>query len=323
MGMSQSTKGLPLVLHSTLVQGSNKNSSGDENAKISITKYESLSKKLPKKTILDTNHSTTKPHKYSNASKKTFQSPSLGSAISNSRNIQSFFRGTIPTKMQANTFQHNHLLDSIFFSFINSSPRNARNTYAPCEAYAGTNLQCKKTINKYTNQQETTLSSISKNQTFVEMEHEAKETPLRHYPTQKESSFACNATARQDDKDTNKVSSSSKNVSPVSQGFPKSTTIRELVLGTRKQRNQRFIIPEALFLFDTIENQTLIREAIKLQIPIIAIICANSNPFGIDYPIPGNTQSLDSLDLYTQFLFSAISDAKKKEMQAIALQPRR
>ena len=90
-----------------------------------------------------------------------------------------------------------------------------------------------------------------------------------------------------------------------------------MVLGTRKQRSQRFIIPEALFLFDTIENQTLIREAIKLQIPIIAIICASSNPFGIDFPIPGNTQSLDSLDLYTQFLFSAISDAKKKEIKLL------
>jgi ribosomal protein S2 len=96
-----------------------------------------------------------------------------------------------------------------------------------------------------------------------------------------------------------------------------SSTIRELILDLRKQRSERFLIPEALFILNSTENKTLIREAIKLQIPIIAVLGSSSNTFGIQYPIPGNTESVQSLNLYTQFIFYAISEAKKNEIKSI------
>ena len=40
------------------------------------------------------------------------------------------------------------------------------------------------------------------------------------------------------------------------------------------------------------------KESIKLGIPIIAILDTNSNPEGIDFPIPGNDDARRSIDLY-------------------------
>lgn len=379
MGMYQRRKGRGLFERSRTKYDSVSNS--ETNAKIAsiaITKYESLSHKLPKtlvqrpegekKTINGRSPSTgtTKPsstRRISNAislRKNNFQS-----RWPNTRNMPRFspFRG-VPAEMyqQAKTLKKNLLvqLDSIFYR--NASQRNSRNTFAPCQENANANANATSTFGLQTlnlktssgtssstsssrlingtNQklvpellQETPLDSISN-------KHVEKETPQaqnltkssfptirRRKPLQEQlhtaSLFECGsptdtATAtvpilrqkessqkREGDKDMNALPSAG------------ATTIRELILEIRKQRSQRFIIPEALFLFDTIENHTLIREAIKLQIPIIAIIDSNSKTFGIDYPIPGNTQSLDSLDLYTQFLFSAISNAKKKEIQDI------
>lgn len=108
-----------------------------------------------------------------------------------------------------------------------------------------------------------------------------------------------------------------ENIEKKSTRIGASSTIRELILDLRKQRSERFFLPEALFLLNTTENQTLIREAIKLQIPIIAVLGSSSNTFGIQYPIPGNTESVQSLNLYTQFLFYAIAEAKKTEIKSI------
>ena len=51
----------------------------------------------------------------------------------------------------------------------------------------------------------------------------------------------------------------------------------------------------------------------KLGIPIIAILDINSDPEGIDYPIPGNDDARRSIDLYCSLLKQTI-DAAKKEL---------
>jgi len=93
--------------------------------------------------------------------------------------------------------------------------------------------------------------------------------------------------------------------------------IKELILGVRKKRNERFIIPEALFILKPEENRTLIREGIKLQIPIIAIIDTDTNPAGIQYPIPGNDDSYESLNVYRQFVLNAIYEGKKRQIAQV------
>ena len=53
------------------------------------------------------------------------------------------------------------------------------------------------------------------------------------------------------------------------------------------------------------------REAKKLGIPIIAVLDTNSDPTGIDFPIPGNDDARRSINLYCELLKNTIKDAEK------------
>ena len=54
------------------------------------------------------------------------------------------------------------------------------------------------------------------------------------------------------------------------------------------------------------------RESKDLKIPIIAILDSNSDPDGIDFPIPGNDDARRSIDLYCNLLKETIINAKKE-----------
>jgi small subunit ribosomal protein S2 len=56
-------------------------------------------------------------------------------------------------------------------------------------------------------------------------------------------------------------------------------------------------LPGALFIIDTNRESIAIQEASKLGIPIIAIVDTNSDPDPVDYPIPGNDDSIRGLQL--------------------------
>ena len=70
-------------------------------------------------------------------------------------------------------------------------------------------------------------------------------------------------------------------------------------------------IPDLVFIIDTNYESLAIKESIKLGIPIIAILDTNSNPDGIDFPIPGNDDARRSIDLYCNLMKDTINDAKK------------
>ena len=69
-------------------------------------------------------------------------------------------------------------------------------------------------------------------------------------------------------------------------------------------------IPDLVFIIDTNYESLAIKESIKLGIPIIAILDTNSNPEGIDFPIPGNDDARRSIDLYCSLMKETINDAK-------------
>tara|TARA_B100001540_G_scaffold168750_1_gene149171 strand:- start:899 stop:1687 length:789 start_codon:yes stop_codon:yes gene_type:complete len=70
-------------------------------------------------------------------------------------------------------------------------------------------------------------------------------------------------------------------------------------------------VPDLVFVIDTNYESLAIKESIKLGIPIIAILDSNSNPEGIDFPIPGNDDARRSIDLYCKLLMETIINAKK------------
>ena len=69
-------------------------------------------------------------------------------------------------------------------------------------------------------------------------------------------------------------------------------------------------IPDLVFIIDTNYESLAIQESIKLGIPIIAILDSNSNPDGIDFPIPGNDDARRSIDLYCNLIKETIISAK-------------
>ena len=69
--------------------------------------------------------------------------------------------------------------------------------------------------------------------------------------------------------------------------------------------------PQILFYIDTNIEALAVAEAKKLGIPIIAVLDTNSDPTGIDYPIPGNDDARRSINLYCDLLKNTIKDAEK------------
>ncbi|MBX7147254.1 MAG: 30S ribosomal protein S2 [Alphaproteobacteria bacterium] len=71
--------------------------------------------------------------------------------------------------------------------------------------------------------------------------------------------------------------------------------------------------PDVLFIIDTIKERIAIAEANKLGIPVIAIIDSNSDPQGVDYPIPGNDDATRAINLYCDLMAEAVLDGLQQE----------
>ena len=73
-------------------------------------------------------------------------------------------------------------------------------------------------------------------------------------------------------------------------------------------------LPDMLFVLDTIKDSIAISEAKTLNIPVVAVLDTNSNPDGIDYPIPGNDDALRAVTLYCNLVSESIIDGLQAEM---------
>ena len=70
-------------------------------------------------------------------------------------------------------------------------------------------------------------------------------------------------------------------------------------------------VPEMIFIIDTNIESLAVKEAIKLKIPIVAVLDTNSDPTDIKFPIPGNDDARRSINLYCDLLKSTITEASK------------
>jgi small subunit ribosomal protein S2 len=68
--------------------------------------------------------------------------------------------------------------------------------------------------------------------------------------------------------------------------------------------------PDLLFIIDTNKEFLAVKEANKSEIPIVAILDSNSNPEGIDYPIPGNDDAIRSIEFYCNAIAETINENK-------------
>ena len=77
----------------------------------------------------------------------------------------------------------------------------------------------------------------------------------------------------------------------------------DLTLGGIKNMNG---VPDAIFIIDTNKEAIAVLEANNLNIPVIAICDTNTNPLGVDYPIPGNDDALRAISLYCDLVASSV-----------------
>ncbi|MDB0048625.1 30S ribosomal protein S2 [Alphaproteobacteria bacterium] len=77
----------------------------------------------------------------------------------------------------------------------------------------------------------------------------------------------------------------------------------DLTLGGIKNMNG---IPDAIFIIDTNKEAIAVLEANNLNIPVIAVCDSNSNPTGVDFPIPGNDDALRAISLYCDLVAASV-----------------
>jgi len=70
-------------------------------------------------------------------------------------------------------------------------------------------------------------------------------------------------------------------------------------------------MPQAVFVVDPKKEEIAVREACKLDIPIVGIVDTNCDPDFIDYPIPGNDDALKSIGVVTTLVAESIRDGQK------------
>lgn len=82
----------------------------------------------------------------------------------------------------------------------------------------------------------------------------------------------------------------------------------ERVLGGIKEMNT---LPGALFVVDVKKEAIAVREANRLNIPVIGIVDTNSDPDNIDFPIPGNDDAFKSISVIAHAIADTIIEAKQ------------
>lgn len=71
-------------------------------------------------------------------------------------------------------------------------------------------------------------------------------------------------------------------------------------------------LPGAIFVVDTIKEHIAMNEAVKLNIPIIALVDTNSDPDIPDYIIPANDDSARTIQLMTSLIADAIIEGNSE-----------
>jgi len=108
----------------------------------------------------------------------------------------------------------------------------------------------------------------------------------------------------------------SEDLKKENKGFTKKEILK---LGSERDKLERSLggiadmnrIPNMIFIIDTNVESLAVKEALILNIPIVAIIDTNSDPTGINFPIPGNDDARRAINLYCDLIKQTILDAQK------------
>jgi len=65
-------------------------------------------------------------------------------------------------------------------------------------------------------------------------------------------------------------------------------------------------LPAAVFIIDTTKEDIAVAEAVRMGIPIIALVDTNCDPDVIDYPIPSNDDAIRAIKLITSRIADSV-----------------
>jgi small subunit ribosomal protein S2 len=70
-------------------------------------------------------------------------------------------------------------------------------------------------------------------------------------------------------------------------------------------------VPDAMFIVDTMKEHLALKEAVKLGIPIVAMVDTNCDPDCVDYVIPGNDDAMRSIALFSNAMADAVMEGRQ------------
>lgn len=71
------------------------------------------------------------------------------------------------------------------------------------------------------------------------------------------------------------------------------------------------IVPNAIFIVDINKEISAIREAIRRNIPVVALVDTNVDPTPVDYPIPANDDAVGSIQFIVNYLVDCYIEGKR------------
>ncbi len=93
------------------------------------------------------------------------------------------------------------------------------------------------------------------------------------------------------------------------EGLMLSRKIEKLLLRFGGIRNMHKL-PDLIFIVDVRREETAVREANTLNIPIMALVDTNCDPRLIDYVIPSNDDAIRTIKLMVGFIADAVEEGK-------------
>ncbi|MBR3221323.1 MAG: 30S ribosomal protein S2, partial [Kiritimatiellae bacterium] len=82
-------------------------------------------------------------------------------------------------------------------------------------------------------------------------------------------------------------------------------------------------MPGAVIIVDCVKEANAVKEAVRLHIPVVAIVDTNADPEPIDYVIPGNDDSVRGVELVINGLVKVIKEANDEYSAHAAEENRR
>lgn len=100
--------------------------------------------------------------------------------------------------------------------------------------------------------------------------------------------------------------------------YEKYTKKENILINREINKLQRFFggllglekLPEAIFVVDTVREETAVREARRKGVKVVGIVDSNANPDTVDYVIPSNDDAVRSIKLIVEKIAEAVTEGK-------------